>query len=239
MKKTIASIFIASVLATSLGTAAFAVEPLPVGFEGGLPTIATSGRDAVTIIGLLTNWLFVLLSIVAVIFIVLAAFQFITAGGSPEAIGQARTKLLYAAIGIVVALIARSIPFVLASIIGAGGAVGGGADGGGVGGFDFEIRVVPNVVKTDDRAIVSFKVTDVGDFDNKLFIYILDCGANSTTGDIENQRVDINDGWQKIADNDESCEYTAEGNSTITVQATFDGDTIQTVTESIEIDDGV
>ena len=125
MKKTITSIFIISVFATLLVTAAFAVEPLPRGFEGGLPLIATSGQGALDVINLLTGWLFVILSVAAVIFIVLAAFQFITAGGNAEAIIQARTKLLYAAIGIAVALVARAVPLVLMSIIGTGGALGG------------------------------------------------------------------------------------------------------------------
>ena len=56
---------------------------------------------------------------VAVIFIVLAGLQFITAGGNPDAISEARTKLMYAAVGIAVALLARAVPFVISSILGA------------------------------------------------------------------------------------------------------------------------
>ena len=136
MKKTLASIFIASMLVVSLGGVAYAqdtdpdpepesdittVEELPEGFEGGLPVIARTGGEAVTAITAITNWLFVILSIAAVIFIVLAGLQFITGGGNPETKTSARMKLMYAAVGIAVALLARAIPFVIASIIGGGG----------------------------------------------------------------------------------------------------------------------
>jgi len=116
MKKTLATIFIASVLAVSLGGVVSAQEPLPTGFDP-LPALATSGAEGVALITALTNWLFVILSIVAVIFIVLAGLQFITGGGNPETIAAARMKLMYAAVGIAVALLARSVPFVIQSII--------------------------------------------------------------------------------------------------------------------------
>lgn len=118
MKKILASIFIASVLTVSLGGVVSAVETLPGGFDP-LPTLATTGSGAVDIVTQLTNWLFVVLSVTAVIFIVLAGLQFITAGGNPETIGQARMKLMYAAVGIAVALLARAVPFVIQGIIGA------------------------------------------------------------------------------------------------------------------------
>ena len=116
MKKTLATIFIASVLAVSLGGVASAQEALPAGFAS-LPTLATSGAEGVALIVALTNWLFVILSIVAVIFIVLAGLQFITGGGNPETIASARMKLMYAAVGIAVALLARAVPLVITSII--------------------------------------------------------------------------------------------------------------------------
>ena len=157
MKKTLATIFIASVLMVSMGgivsadhsvphttaeanlaqaiadgesAAAIAalqgivdataggVEGLPDDFSP-LPTIATTGGEAVEAITAITNWLFVILSVIAVIFIVLAGLQFITGGGNPEAVGEARMKLMYAAVGIAVALLARAVPFVISSILGA------------------------------------------------------------------------------------------------------------------------
>jgi len=119
MKKTLASIFIASVLAVSFGGAASAqVETIPSSFST-LPIIATTGTGVIDAIETLTNWLFVILSVTAVIFIVLAGMQFITAGGNPEAVGEARMKLMYAAVGIAVALLARAVPAVLSNFLGA------------------------------------------------------------------------------------------------------------------------
>ena len=118
MKKTLASIFITSVLVVSFGGVASAVETIPSTFAS-LPVLATTGSGAVNAITQLTNWLFVILSIIAVIFIILAGLQFITAGGNPEAVGEARMKLMYAAVGIAVALLARAVPAVLSSILGA------------------------------------------------------------------------------------------------------------------------
>lgn len=55
------------------------------------------------------NWIFTLFLIFAVIFIIMAAFQFLTAGGDSTKVSGARDKLLYAAIGIAVALLSRAI----------------------------------------------------------------------------------------------------------------------------------
>jgi len=66
----------------------------------------------------LTDWLFVILTVVAVIFIVLAGLQFITGGGDPAALSAARTKLIWAAVGILVALLARGLPAAIQNLVG-------------------------------------------------------------------------------------------------------------------------
>ncbi|HVM76807.1 MAG TPA: hypothetical protein VMU07_01510 [Candidatus Paceibacterota bacterium] len=65
-------------------------------------------------------WMFWFLVVLAVIFVLIAAFRYLTAGGNPEAVGSAGHTLLYAAIAIGVALIARAVPFVVGSFLGAG-----------------------------------------------------------------------------------------------------------------------
>ena len=57
----------------------------------------------------IVNWLFTVLLIVAVIFILIAAFNFITAAGDPEKVKTARQFVIYALIGVVVALLARGL----------------------------------------------------------------------------------------------------------------------------------
>jgi len=53
----------------------------------------------------------------SIIYIVLAAFQFVTGGGDPEQVKGARQKLIYAAMGIAIALIAAGFPAVLRTIV--------------------------------------------------------------------------------------------------------------------------
>jgi len=84
----------------------------------GIPTGITTAQGFVNLLGIVTDWIFVLLLIVAVIFFILAGLQFIAGGGNATAISGARTKILYGVIGIVVALLARGFPFVVENIIG-------------------------------------------------------------------------------------------------------------------------
>ena len=66
----------------------------------------------------LTNWMFTLLLIIAVIFLILAAFTFITASGDPDKVGKARNFVLYALIGIAVAVAARGLVSLVQIIMG-------------------------------------------------------------------------------------------------------------------------
>ncbi len=63
------------------------------------------------------NWLFTILLIVAAIFIVIAAYYFVTAGGNPETVSKARNFVLYALIGVAVAVAARGLVALARSII--------------------------------------------------------------------------------------------------------------------------
>ena len=67
----------------------------------------------------LTNWLFTLLLIIAVIFLIIAAFTFITASGDPEKVGKARNFVLYALIGVAVGVAARGLVALVLLIMGA------------------------------------------------------------------------------------------------------------------------
>ncbi|KKU86421.1 MAG: hypothetical protein UY15_C0010G0016 [Parcubacteria group bacterium GW2011_GWA2_47_9] len=106
----------------------FGLFALPAVAFGAVTTVPEGPQtiDALLgTIGVITNWIFSILLIVAVIFILLAAFQFVTAGGNATAVQEARQKLLYAAIGVIVAVAAKGIVTVAKSVLGAGG--GGGA----------------------------------------------------------------------------------------------------------------
>ena len=57
----------------------------------------------------ITNWIFAILMVVAVIFIILAGFQYVTAGGDSDKVKMAWQKIMYAMIGVGVALLARGM----------------------------------------------------------------------------------------------------------------------------------
>jgi hypothetical protein len=63
------------------------------------------------------NWLFTILLIVAAIFIVIAAYYFVTASGNPESVSRARNFVMYALIGVAVAVAARGLVALARSII--------------------------------------------------------------------------------------------------------------------------
>lgn len=63
------------------------------------------------------NWLFAILLIVAVIFILLAGFSFVTASGDPAKVGVARNYVLYALIGVAVAFLAKGLVYLVGAIV--------------------------------------------------------------------------------------------------------------------------
>ena len=114
MKKIIAvslfSLFLAVTLAGSASAIATPEETIPTGI--------TTAQGFIEAMRTLTDWLFVILVVVAVVFIVLAGLQFITGGGDPVAVSAARTKLIWAAVGVGIALLARGLPAAIQNLIG-------------------------------------------------------------------------------------------------------------------------
>ncbi len=75
--------------------------------------------DFLDAVARVVNYLFGGVLVICVIFILLAAYIFITAGGSPEKVTLARQYLIYALIGLAVAVIVRGIINFMAHILGA------------------------------------------------------------------------------------------------------------------------
>jgi hypothetical protein len=68
-----------------------------------------SVSDIKAIMDKIIGWAFVFFFALAGVFILWAAFDYLTAGGDSKKVDSAKSKLIYAAIGIAVALIARSV----------------------------------------------------------------------------------------------------------------------------------
>ena len=115
MKKFL-SILTLTVLAFSLA--------MPVLADGDAPNDITSKPVFTDVNGLLgfinkvINWIFTVLLVVAVIMVLMAAFQFLTNGGEDAKIKEAQKKLLYALIAIVIGALAKGLVLVISNLVG-------------------------------------------------------------------------------------------------------------------------
>jgi Type IV secretion system pilin len=108
-------------LAVPLLAAAQVPQPPITAPNAGINSIGAVSSSLCAI----TNWLFYFLILLAVIFIIIAAYKYLTAAGDPEKVKAASHSLLYAAIAIVVAILAKAVPSLVGSIIGQNGVTTG------------------------------------------------------------------------------------------------------------------
>ncbi len=98
-----------AVLAFGIGIGAYAINP---GDIPG-PIVNTVGPTSVSgwvdVLITVVRWIYTIIFIVAVLFILLAAFNFITSKGDATKTGTAKKQLLYAVIGIAVALLSYGV----------------------------------------------------------------------------------------------------------------------------------
>ncbi len=66
----------------------------------------------------LTDWVFTILMLLVALLVIWGAFIIVTAGGAPEKVTSGRNYILYAMIGMVVALFARAIPSIVKALVG-------------------------------------------------------------------------------------------------------------------------
>lgn len=70
--------------------------------------------DLVSLITTISNTILLLVGVVAVLFLIIGGFQYISSAGNPEQVGKAKLTILYAVIGILVTLIAwAAVSFVI------------------------------------------------------------------------------------------------------------------------------
>jgi len=66
----------------------------------------------------ITDWIFIILVGLAGIFVIMGAVVILTAGGTPEKLTTGRNYILYAAIGLLIAFLAKAIPGVVKLLAG-------------------------------------------------------------------------------------------------------------------------
>ena len=82
-------------------------------FEGGLPAVQA-------LICQVRNWIFTFALIIGVIYILIAAVKYMNSGGDAGKVSEVHKALVWAAIGIAVALVAAAVPSLVNSILGGG-----------------------------------------------------------------------------------------------------------------------
>ena len=82
---------------------------------GSAPAISLTPQGAVDMMCSVVNWLFYILIVFSVIMVLIAGFRYLTANGDPEKVSKATKTITYAAIAIVVALIAKGFPTLIGS----------------------------------------------------------------------------------------------------------------------------
>lgn len=81
------------------------------------PAFLRSICDVEKFINAIAFWFLAFLLLVSVVFLLLAAFNYLTAQGSSEKAEKAGEQIKYAVVGIVVGLLAYSVPLVIFSVI--------------------------------------------------------------------------------------------------------------------------
>lgn len=77
----------------------------------------TDEQDLKTLMCNILEWFFWIIIIISVIMVLVAAFDYVTAGDDTEKTSRGRKRITYAAVGIAIALIAAGFPSIVASVI--------------------------------------------------------------------------------------------------------------------------
>ncbi len=106
-------------LAFPILVSAQGIAPAPISAPSNISNISNITSQS-GIICVAINWIFWFLIVLTIIFVLVAAFKYLTAAGDPEKVRSASHTLLYAAVAIIVALIAKGLPLIVSSFVGGG-----------------------------------------------------------------------------------------------------------------------
>lgn len=105
-------IFKKAIIGVSLGLTLLPFIALAVGGQVPGPIITQPSQISELVLRIL-GWISGIIMFIALIMLLFAAFLYLTAGGSEDRVGKAKNYLLYAIVGIVVAILAYSVqPFI-------------------------------------------------------------------------------------------------------------------------------
>lgn len=96
---------------------AFALVEPPIKRPTSVGILAGNGGAIISLGCLGLRWLFTIAIILSIVFALLAALDYITSAGDPAKVKKATNRIIYAAIGIAVALLARSLPVIVGGVL--------------------------------------------------------------------------------------------------------------------------
>ena len=105
-----------SLVAFSSAIAVFLSSSLVV-FAQAIPAPITTQSQLKALICSIIVWIFWFVLVLSVIMILVAAFDYVTAGDDTEKTTRGRRRLTYAAVGILVALLAFAFPTIVSSLL--------------------------------------------------------------------------------------------------------------------------
>jgi len=85
---------------------------------GGPAPVITGIEGVLRVLNTVVSWLFAIFLVIAVIFVLIAAFKYLTSGGDASKVTEASRALVYAAVAIAVALLSTSIEFIVRNLLG-------------------------------------------------------------------------------------------------------------------------
>ena len=89
-------------------------------YTGITRTGPTTVSGLVSVLGKIVQWTYIIFFIVAVLMIILAAFSYLTAGGDEEKVKTAKNRIIYAAVAIIVALLAVGFESIIRTFLSTG-----------------------------------------------------------------------------------------------------------------------
>ncbi len=86
--------------------------------QQNVPTVIQSYSDVTRYISIAANWILGLLLAAAVVFILIAAFNYLTSGGDEKKVASAKKMVTFAIIAIALGLLARGVVALVLSFFG-------------------------------------------------------------------------------------------------------------------------
>jgi hypothetical protein len=108
------------VVLSVLALATFAVAPVFAQIPSGTTTDPTGPSDINSIyqkLVIIIRWVYTLFLALTVLFFIMAAVSYLTSGGDPAKVKKANSKLIYAIVAIVVAILAFSLKTIIVNFI--------------------------------------------------------------------------------------------------------------------------